>query len=77
VIGNYKAMGVGFTLTRATRVIFVEYSWNPAENEQAADRAHRIGQTETVFVQYMVYKDSVDKKVIERILKKREGSRHI
>lgn len=77
VIGNYKAMGVGFTLTKATRVIFVEYSWNPAENEQAADRAHRIGQTQTVFVQYMVYKDSVDKKVIETILKKREGSRHI
>lgn len=76
-IANYDAMGVGHTLTKATRVIFVEYSWNPAKNEQAADRAHRIGQTETVYVQYMVYKDSVDKKVIERILKKREGSRHI
>lgn len=77
VLANYKAAGVGFTLTAATRVIFVEFSWNPADNEQAGDRAHRIGQTKTVYVQYMVYKDSVDKKVIESLLKKREGSRYI
>lgn len=74
VLGNYKAMGVGFTLTKASRVIFVEFSWNPADNEQAIDRAHRIGQTKTVYAQYMVYKDSIDKRVIEAILKKRQAS---
>lgn len=77
VLGNYQAMGVGFTLTKARRVIFVEYSWNDAVNQQASDRAHRIGQQETVYVQYMVYKDSVDKKVLETLLQKRNGARYI
>lgn len=71
-IGNIQAAGVGLTLTRATRVVFVEFSWVPAENEQASDRAHRIGQEGHVHVQYLVFKDSVDKAVIETILKKRK-----
>lgn len=71
-IGNIQAAGVGLTLTKATRVIFAEFSWVPADNDQASDRAHRIGQTDNVFVQYLVYKNSVDKAVIETVLKKRK-----
>jgi SWI/SNF-related matrix-associated actin-dependent regulator 1 of chromatin subfamily A len=70
-VGNIEAAGVGFTLTAATRVVIVEPTWVPAENEQAADPAHRIGQTEPVFVQYLVFKNSIDRAVIETNLRKR------
>ena len=70
-IGNYKAMGVGYTLTKATRAIFVEYDWTPGVNDQASDRIHRIGQKSSVLVQYVVYKDSLDKRVLEGVLRKR------
>lgn len=76
-IGNIQAMGVGFTLTKATRVIFMEFSWVPGDNDQASDRAHRIGQADTVYVQYVVYKDSIDQKVIEAIMQKRKSMRFI
>jgi len=74
-IGNIHAMGVGLTLTKANRVILMEYHFSPGVNDQASDRAHRIGQKDTVYVQYVVYKDSIDKKVLEGILKKRESMR--
>ncbi len=77
LIGNYLAMGVGFTLTKANRGIFVEYSWAPGENEQAGDRMHRIGQTGSVLIQYMVYQDSLDKRVIETLLRKRKVTNYI
>jgi SWI/SNF-related matrix-associated actin-dependent regulator 1 of chromatin subfamily A len=69
-IGNIQACGVGFTLTKASRVIFVEFAWVPGDNSQASDRTHRIGQNKTVLVQYLVFKDSVDKAVIETLLVK-------
>lgn len=75
-IGNITAAGIGFTLTKATRVIFVEFSWTDGENSQAADRAHRIGQNETVLVQYVVLKDSFDRRRMEIILNKREKANH-
>lgn len=70
-IGNIQACGVGFTLTKATRVLFVEFSWVDGENSQASDRAHRIGQGQSVLVQYVVLKDSFDRKRMETLLKKR------
>lgn len=76
-IGNYHACGVGFTLTKATRVIFVEFDWVPGVNSQASDRAHRIGQNNTVYVQYMVYKDSLDQAILEALLDKREAIEQI
>lgn len=71
-IGQIQAAGIGFTLTRATRVVFVEYSWVPGENSQASDRAHRIGQKDFVNVQYLVFRNSIDRTVIETDLRKRE-----
>jgi len=70
-IGNIQACGVGFTLTKATRVLFVEFSWVDGENSQASDRIHRIGQTQSVLVQYVVLKDSFDRKRMEVLLEKR------
>lgn len=76
-IGNYQAAGVGLTLTKATRVIFVEMSWTPAENEQASDRAHRIGQRDNVFVQYLVYENSMDKKIMDVCFRKKRVTAYI
>lgn len=69
-IGNYLAMGVGFPMQRADRVVFVEYSWVPGENQQASDRPHRIGRTETVLVQYVTYAGSLDESVLRTNLNK-------
>lgn len=70
-LGNIQACGTGFTLTKAARVLFVEFSWVDGENSQAADRAHRIGQNKSVLVQYVVLKDSFDRRRMETLLRKR------
>jgi SWI/SNF-related matrix-associated actin-dependent regulator 1 of chromatin subfamily A len=72
-IGNIQAAGTGFTLTKARQVLFVEFSWTPGDNDQASDRPHRIGQTGTVYVRYLVYANSLDRKVLEVNLRKREA----
>lgn len=70
IIGNLRAMGLGLTLTRATRVVFMEYSETPAENEQAEDRAHRIGQKGSVYIQYLVLPNSLDEIYLGMIMEK-------
>jgi SWI/SNF-related matrix-associated actin-dependent regulator 1 of chromatin subfamily A len=72
IVGNISAMNLGLTLTKATRVVFAEYDWTPANNEQAEDRAHRIGQHDSVFVQYIVLPNSLDERVLQRVLEKQE-----
>jgi SWI/SNF-related matrix-associated actin-dependent regulator 1 of chromatin subfamily A len=47
-VGNYTSAGVGLTLTRANQWVSIELPWTPAELQQATDRCHRIGQTESV-----------------------------
>jgi SWI/SNF-related matrix-associated actin-dependent regulator 1 of chromatin subfamily A len=69
-IGNYLAMGVGFPMQRADRVVFVEFSWVPGENGQASDRPHRIGRVNPVLVQYVTYQGSLDEAVLRTNLAK-------
>jgi SNF2 family DNA or RNA helicase len=69
-IGNVDACGVGFTLTKATRVFHVEPSWVPGVNSQAADRADRIGQEFAVHEQFLVFKNSRDRAILESNLRK-------
>ncbi len=69
-IGNIQAAGTAITLTSAHQVIFIEQSWVPGENAQAAMRCHRIGQTKPVFVRFVGLADSIDEKVA-RVLKRK------
>lgn len=53
-IGQTLAAGTAITLTKANRIIFIDLMWSPADNIQARDRLHRIGQTRDVVAQYLV-----------------------
>jgi len=69
-IASITAMGVGITLTSASRVIFVEQSWTPAELEQAECRLHRIGQASAVLSQFLTVRDSIDEKILSAVVGK-------
>lgn len=71
LIGNIMAAGIGLNIVKASRVIKVEFSWCDKDNEQATDRAHRIGQTNRVLDQYLVFKNSLDRRILEVIFNKR------
>jgi len=58
-IGNEKSAGVAITLTEATVVIFNSCDWVPGNNEQAEDRAFRIGQKNDVNVYYQLFLDTI------------------
>lgn len=63
-VGSITACGVGITLTASDYVAFVEPSYVPGENEQAIDRAHRIGQKFNVLAEYLVFEDSLDNNIL-------------
>ena len=67
-----KAGGSGLTLTEADYVYVMDPWWNPAAEEQAIDRAHRIGQTKKVNVYRMVATDTIEAKVVELQDRKRQ-----
>jgi non-specific serine/threonine protein kinase len=62
---SLKAGGVGLNLTVADYVYLVDPWWNPASEQQAIDRAHRIGQTRKVFAYKMICKDTVEEKILQ------------
>lgn len=62
---SLKAGGTGLNLTAADAVIHYDPWWNPAVENQATDRAHRIGQDKTVFVYKLVVKGTVEEKILE------------
>lgn len=68
---SLKAGGVGLNLTAAEAVFLLDPWWNPAVEEQAADRAHRIGQDKPVIVYRMVAKDTVEERMLALADKKR------
>ena len=61
-----KAGGLGINLMTANVVIIYDSDWNPQNDLQAMDRAHRIGQKKQVYVYRMITDDSVDERIIER-----------
>ena len=62
---SLKAGGTGLNLTAADTVIHYDPWWNPAVERQATDRAHRIGQVNSVFVYKLVAEGSVEEKILE------------
>jgi len=62
---SLKAGGTGLNLTGADYVIHYDPWWNPAVEDQATDRAHRIGQTKNVFVYRLITKGSVEEKIMK------------
>ncbi len=71
-ISTIKAGGVGITLTAADLVIFYDIAYTPAANAQAADRAHRLGQTNPVLVITLCTKDTIDERLFEICMVKQE-----
>lgn len=69
---SLKAGGVGLNLTRASRVIHFDRWWNPAVEDQATDRAFRIGQRRNVFVHKFVCRGTVEERIAGMIAEKRE-----
>ncbi|MCX2740621.1 DEAD/DEAH box helicase [Pontibacter anaerobius] len=61
---SLKAGGVGLNLTAADYVFILDPWWNPAVEAQAVDRAHRIGQQNTVFTYKFITKDTVEEKIL-------------
>lgn len=68
---SLKAGGVGLTLTRADHVVLLDPWWNPAVEEQAAGRAHRIGQERPVFVHRLIARGTVEEGVLALAEQKR------
>lgn len=72
IICNYKSAGVGLTLTASSRVAFVEFPWTFADCEQAEDRAHRIGQKNSVNCYYFLGKNTIDESIWDIIQTKKD-----
>jgi SNF2 family DNA or RNA helicase len=61
---SLKAGGTGLNLTAADHVFLLDPWWNPAAEDQAADRAHRIGQDRPVMIYRLVARDTVEERVL-------------
>ncbi len=72
---SLKAGGTGLNLTAASHVIHFDRWWNPAVENQATDRAFRIGQTRNVLVHKFVCRGTVEEKIDQLIESKRRLSR--
>ncbi|GFJ94720.1 hypothetical protein Prum_083620 [Phytohabitans rumicis] len=68
---SLKAGGTGLTLTAANHVVHVDRWWNPAVEDQATDRAYRIGQRRAVQVRKFVCAGTVEEKIADMIRDKR------
>ncbi len=68
---SLKAAGTGLNLTRAGHVIHYDRWWNPAVEEQATDRAYRIGQTQPVQVHRLIAEGTVEDRIAELLEAKR------
>jgi SNF2 family DNA or RNA helicase len=60
-----RAGGLGINLTAADTVIFYDHDWNPSNDAQAMDRAHRLGQTRQVTVYRLITKGTIDERIVQ------------
>lgn len=69
---SIKAGGAGLNLTRASHVFHLDPWWNPAVENQASDRVHRLGQKSTVFIHRLLMRHSIEDKITELKQRKRK-----
>jgi len=65
ILVSLKAGGTGLNLTSCNNVILFDLWWNPAVEEQAFGRAHRMGQTKKVHIYRLVVSNSVEERIVE------------
>ncbi|CAJ0763030.1 11869_t:CDS:10 [Entrophospora sp. SA101] len=70
-----RAGGLGINLTAADTVIFYDSDWNPTVDQQAMDRAHRLGQTKQVTVYRLITKGTIEERILQRAKQKDEIQR--
>ncbi|KAJ4972310.1 hypothetical protein NE237_005409 [Protea cynaroides] len=75
LLASLKASGAGINLTAASRVYLVEPWWNPAVEEQAMDRVHRIGQKEDVKIVRLISRNSIEERILELQERKKKLAR--
>lgn len=74
IVGTVKAIGTGFNLTKGTIEIFIDEPWTMGDKEQATDRCHRIGQKSNVVIYSLFTKDTVDERVHQLLMNKKDLS---
>jgi superfamily II DNA or RNA helicase len=72
LVASLRAGGTGMNLTAATQVIHYDRWWNPAVEDQASDRAHRIGQTERVLIHRLMAVGTLEERIDAMLAAKRE-----
>lgn len=76
-IGTLSTLGESVTLHRASNAIFLDRSWNPGTNAQAADRIYRIGQNRPVTITHLVAKDTVDELRVLPVIADKDALRRL
>lgn len=71
IVASLSAAGVGWTGTAASNVAFVELAWRPGDHDQAEDRAHRIGQRDSVTAWYLTAEDTIEQPIATLLESKR------
>jgi SNF2 family DNA or RNA helicase len=74
---NFKVGGLGLNLQAANYVFLFDRWWNPAVEDQAVKRAHRIGQTHKVFIRRFYCKDTIEERILQKLAEKRRLFRNI
>jgi len=77
MLASLKAAGLGVTLKSADYVFLMDPWWNPAVEEQAIDRAHRLGRVKPTFIYRMVAQGTIEERVRELQLQKKETFRQV
>lgn len=69
-VGNWRAAGVGLTLTAARHAVALDLPWTPGDLAQGEDRIHRIGQTRDAVIYYLTAKDTIEERQLELLGRK-------